>query len=289
MSVTESDINQGWFMTFMLLHFLTATLTSLTASVFYENSNGFLMWIFWILTFIAITVFSMFVSTFSSKATRAVLIGLLIFFAGVFLTFIVDFENDSSSVISVVSLHPVAAFSFGLQELSRLEDLGLGITADSITFDDNPSGYNFQSTLTSLIGDSILWGIILWYLNRTIKPEYGQALPLYFPFKLSYWFPGQARAETIPEDNDVSLEMNVGIPFEPVGETLKRQSLNGESIEIKGLRKSFGDKVAVDGLNLSMYQGQITALLGHNGEFSWCCLPFSNIFFSSLTLSQRPL
>jgi ABC-type multidrug transport system ATPase subunit len=32
------------------------------------------------------------------------------------------------------------------------------------------------------------------------------------------------------------------------------------------LRKHFGEKVAVDGLNLSIYNGQVTALLGHNGK-----------------------
>lgn len=36
-------------------------------------------------------------------------------------------------------------------------------------------------------------------------------------------------------------------------------------VEIRGLRKVFGDKVAVAGTHLKMYQGQIMALLGHNG------------------------
>lgn len=34
---------------------------------------------------------------------------------------------------------------------------------------------------------------------------------------------------------------------------------------VKGLKKIFGDKTAVDGVNLKMYNGQIYALLGHNG------------------------
>ena len=40
-------------------------------------------------------------------------------------------------------------------------------------------------------------------------------------------------------------------------------------MEVKGLRKQFdtpdGVKRAVDGVNLSMFEGQITCLLGHNG------------------------
>ncbi len=34
---------------------------------------------------------------------------------------------------------------------------------------------------------------------------------------------------------------------------------------MRGLRKTFGDKVAVDNTNMTMYTGQIFALLGHNG------------------------
>jgi len=38
-----------------------------------------------------------------------------------------------------------------------------------------------------------------------------------------------------------------------------------KGIEIRNLSKAFKGKVAVRSLTLDMYQGQITALLGHNG------------------------
>lgn len=34
---------------------------------------------------------------------------------------------------------------------------------------------------------------------------------------------------------------------------------------VKGLKKVFGQKTAVDGVNIKMYNSQIYALLGHNG------------------------
>ena len=37
------------------------------------------------------------------------------------------------------------------------------------------------------------------------------------------------------------------------------------TIEIKDLRKNFGSVHAVRGINLNIYRGEITALLGHNG------------------------
>jgi len=36
-------------------------------------------------------------------------------------------------------------------------------------------------------------------------------------------------------------------------------------LQIKNLVKKFGDKIAVKGTNMTMYNGQIFALLGHNG------------------------
>lgn len=57
---------------------------------------------------------------------------------------------------------------------------------------------------------------------------------------------------------------------EPVSALLLTQEQKGTCLQIRGLRKVFkledGDEnVAVEGLDLSMYCGQITALLGHNG------------------------
>jgi ATP-binding cassette subfamily A (ABC1) protein 3 len=53
--------------------------------------------------------------------------------------------------------------------------------------------------------------------------------------------------------------------FEPVAETIKRQEITDECLKIRGLRKEFGCKVAVNNVSLTMYSGQIFALLGHNG------------------------
>ena len=56
---------------------------------------------------------------------------------------------------------------------------------------------------------------------------------------------------------------------ERVTENLVRQVEDGTCVDILDLCKEFhtttGKKVAVDHLNLTMYSGQITALLGHNG------------------------
>lgn len=216
------------------------------------------------MTFVAIINYSLTISALTSKGTRGILIGLLVFFSGVILTFVIDYQEADSGVIGLVSLHPVAAFSFGIQEIAFLEDRGVGLKSNTVDTSDYPSGYTFSNAVGALITDMIFWGILAWYLNRVIPLEYGQALPWYFPFTSSYWCPGMAKAPAHDETGEATDPV-ADIPLEPVPDNLRRQAEDGKSIEIRNLRRSFGDKIAVDGLNLSMYSGSITALLGHNG------------------------
>ena len=57
--------------------------------------------------------------------------------------------------------------------------------------------------------------------------------------------------------------------IEPVSPELASQVADNKCIQIKQLRKVFEttaeDRVAVKGLNLDIYQNQVTVLLGHNG------------------------
>jgi ATP-binding cassette subfamily A (ABC1) protein 1 len=264
MSVTESDIGQSWFVNYLIYGLIAASATAGVSTPLYENSSHLYLWVFWVLTFLAVIVFSMYITTLSSVTTRAILIGLLVFFIGVFLTLAVDSQTGNPALIAVISLHPVAAFSYGLQQIGRLEDLGIGLQPSSVGVSDSPSGYTFNSSLFALIIDSILWGVGTFYLNRVIPPAYGQALPWYFPFSRDYWCPG--RALTPKSDDTDKNETDVIGPFEPVGNNLLRQKTEGKSIEIRHMCKVFGGKTAVDRLSLSMYTGQITVLLGHNGK-----------------------
>jgi len=205
---------------------------------------------------------------------------LPVFFAGVILALAIDFESTSTSYVQLVSLHPVAAFSYGLSQIGKLEDNDIGLTFNTLDLAESRSGYSFQDTLGILIIDILLWSGFTWYLNRVIKPDYGQALPLWFPFTIQYWCPSSAHlpaSEMSVEEKVAGLE----IPYEPVSEHLKRQASEGKSIEIHDLRKTFGEQAAVDGLNLSIYSGEITALLGHNGAWRGLLLLHVSAFYAS--------
>jgi ATP-binding cassette subfamily A (ABC1) protein 3 len=264
MSVTESDIGWSWFLSFFAFYFVVSIIVTIISTKLFTASEVTYLLIFWILTFLSIVVFSLCLAALTSKSTRGILIGLLVFFIGVFLIQIVDFEEGNSRTIALISLHPVAAFSYGMLEIGRLEDTGIGLTSNTVDTTDNPSDYTYNVCIDALILDCVLWGIVTWYLNRVIKPDYGQSLPFWFPFSKNYWCPSSAQAPTVTTEADDEIAV-AGSPFESVSDALKKQREEGKSIEIHNLRKTFGEKTAVDGLSLSMYSGQITALLGHNG------------------------
>mmetsp|Transcript_15159 Transcript_15159/g.25138 ORF Transcript_15159/g.25138 Transcript_15159/m.25138 type:complete len:1684 (-) Transcript_15159:977-6028(-) len=263
LSVTESDIGWSWFTSFFLFHFVTALCTAAASDALYVSSGFLILFIFWLLAFIAIITFSFAIAAIFTKATTATLIGLLVFFIGYFLTLAADFQESSSGIITLISLHPVAAISYGMQEIGRLEDLGVGVTIDTITATDSPSGYTFVNTLVSLVISAVLWGAMSFYLNRVVRSELGQALPWYFPFMKSYWC-GVKHVEISVDEDEVDAKA-LNVPVEEVSDAAHSSIKEGRGIAIRGLRKQFGDKTAVDGLSLSMYPGEVTALLGHNG------------------------
>ena len=260
MSVPEAAIGWSWFVMLYGFLLLSAILTSVVSAALYSNSTFVILLVFWAFAFLGSLMFATVIAALFSKATRATLVGILLYFSGYFLTLALDYAADSTGALFAVSLHPVTAFSYALQVLGDLEDKGVGLTPDTISFSDAPSGYSFRNAMLSLIFDCLLWGVLSWYLNRVVRGDYGTPLPWYFIFSKSYWCPSRINFDD--EDTENINDKNLNIPSEPVSEALLNQE---DRIQIRNLTKSFGDKQAVDHLNLDMYSGQVTALLGHNG------------------------
>ena len=70
MSVTESDIGWSWFISYLVVYAVAATLCAVVSMQLYENSDPLILWVFWIFTFVSLIVFSMFVAASSAKTTR---------------------------------------------------------------------------------------------------------------------------------------------------------------------------------------------------------------------------
>lgn len=88
-SVTECDIGWSWFVSFYAFFALPGVLTAIFTNLLYSTSEFFWLFVFWQFTFIACIVYCCFVASFSTKATRATLIGIMLFFVGYFLPFVI--------------------------------------------------------------------------------------------------------------------------------------------------------------------------------------------------------
>ena len=277
MSATEWDIGSSWFCTFLLLHVVTAALLTRISNPLFESSDTVILWLFWQSSLIALIVFSSLLPALFSwqtkTASRTVIIGLLTLLMGYFISQSIDLEDGDPWTIRLLCLHPVAAFGYGVQEIGRLEDAGIGATWHSFETTDSPSGFTIRTALVFLWLDSILGTLLSWYLNRILPGNGEPALACTVPFQASYWFP-MARRNAAEERAPLRGEparIEQDIPVEPVSDHLRSQAELGNSIEIHNLRKVFTTRgctvTALHSLNLSMHQGQVTALLGHNGEY----------------------
>lgn len=153
---------------------------------------------------------------------------------------------------------------------SRYEDANIGITSQTWNVSQR---YNvtFQDCITMMFIDAIWMGVLSWYIAKVWPSEFGTHQPFYFLCLPSYWQSCFGCRSIQNNDDRMKGELvnSTEVNIEEVTENLTRQLDEGTCVDIKDLYKVFnttnGKKVAVDGLNLTMYSGQVTALLGHNG------------------------
>jgi len=277
-SVTQWQLESSWWVSFLVLHTITAGLMARVSGPLFAHSDSIILWMFWQSTFLSLIAFSSCIPSIvmqhAGTATRTALIGLLVFLVGYFMSQAVDVQDGSPLSIRLSCLHPVSAFSYGIQELGRLEDAGVGATWTSMVETDSPSGFTLLAAISSMLLDCILWTVVSLYCNRVFASnDDGYVLSYAFPFQRSYWIRGDAATRQQLFQYSAALSEDDDIPMEPVSEALKQQAVRGKSVEIHNLCKTFNTKTgsnitAVDGVNLSLYQGQITALLGPNGTFT---------------------
>jgi ATP-binding cassette subfamily A (ABC1) protein 3 len=109
----------------------------------------------------------------------------------------------------------------------------------------------------------IFYVLLGMYLDQVLPSEYGvNKHPLFCLMRK------KKEARDIAHDLEYNIQSHEKDPanFEDVDPNLTAQDQRNDSIQVKGLKKIYPNgKLAVDGVSYNMYQGQIFALLGHNG------------------------
>uniref|UniRef100_A0A336MK43 CSON001010 protein n=1 Tax=Culicoides sonorensis TaxID=179676 RepID=A0A336MK43_CULSO len=255
----------AWFAKSII--FLTITISIITILLkwpikenvaVFTKSNFTTIWCFLFLYSVTLIMFCFMLSSFFSKSSTGTMAAALLWF----LTYMPypitaeGYDRMSLWIKIVFCLFSNTSMAYGFKLIMRYEGTGFGLQWHNIfkpvTIDDQLTvGY----CMVMFILDSVIYGIVTWYIGKINPGEYGVPLKWYFPFTLEYWR-GQRRIQADPYFNNIKLSENI----EPSPNYL----LPG--VEIRNLRKVYeNSKTAVHGLNMKLFEDEITVLLGHNG------------------------
>uniref|UniRef100_A0A8C0LQW2 ATP-binding cassette sub-family A member 17-like n=1 Tax=Canis lupus dingo TaxID=286419 RepID=A0A8C0LQW2_CANLU len=213
------------------------------------NSDPSLIFVFLLCFATATILFAFMISTFFQKATAA---GGIIFFFTYLPYLYLTFSYPQRTYFQKVAFCLLSniAMALGVRLISSpLKPLSWSLVPTPA----NLGEFNFSHVLVMLVLDSVLYGLVAWYVEAVLPGEYGIPKPWYFFVMVSTGAPVLHTTKFIQEEpTDLA-----------------------KGIEIRQLYKTGKSKhVAVKGLTMNLYQGQITVLLGHNGagKTTMCCM-----------------
>lgn len=215
-------------------------------------SNLLTLWIFLFMFVIAGVFFCFAISSLFNQPLVALVAGFMAWL----LSFIIPqelLEPKTSIFIKTLSmLLPNTCVIHFFDAVSYLENAGIGLQFSSIfTSGNHSNSISVGFVLFMFIVDCFLYGFIAWYLDSVMPGKYGIGQRLNF---LCKWSKSKTKNEFVTH---ISTENS---------KLFEKPPRNYEvGISVKNLHKKFRHFHAVRGVNLDLYKGQITALLGHNG------------------------
>uniref|UniRef100_UPI003AAEC31A uncharacterized protein abca12 n=1 Tax=Centroberyx gerrardi TaxID=166262 RepID=UPI003AAEC31A len=274
----------AWFLECAV--YLVLTIIILTLVMKYgrilPNSDGFLLFLYFCDYSMSILAFSYMVSSFFDKTYIAGLSGSLIYVL-CFFPFIVVLALESSltfSQKSALSLFSPTCFSYASQYISRYESQGEGIQwSNSYISPMAGDTASFGWLCWLMLIDSMLYFVIGAYIRMVFPGKYGIPAPWYFPFKLSFWADLCCCFSSAPSKAGRGLLftniMHENQPVFPDDKGKDQNALSSQAgedfsglpvgVALHGLTKIYGDRMAIENLNVAFYEGHVTSLLGHNG------------------------
>lgn len=235
-----------------------------------SHSDISVIFVFMLLYVICIISFCFCVSVFFTRAVwGAAAGGIVWFFTYVpyyFLSQRYDTLNLASKLIPSIFINTNMAF--GAQIIGSFEGSGVGLKWSNVfqpaTVDDD---LTFAMVLAMFVVDTLFYWLVTWYVEAVFPGQYGIPRKFYFPFQPSYWCGLKASS---CEDHEISLESSPLLGNSRSGQFEEEPEGLTAGIRIKNIRKVFNkgssdEKLAVDGLSLDVFEGQISALLGRNG------------------------
>ncbi|XP_044222425.1 glucosylceramide transporter ABCA12 [Thunnus albacares] len=273
----------AWFLECAIYLVLTVIILTLVLKYggILSHSDGFLLFLYLCDYSLSVLAFSYLVSSFFDKTYIAGLSGSLLYIL-CFFPFIVVMALETNLTLaqkSGLSLFSPTCFSYASQYISRYESQGEGIQwSNSYTSPMAGDTASFGWLCWLMLIDSMLYFIVGGYIRMVFPGKYGIPAPWYFPFKASFWMDLCCCFKSQSKGGKGRLFTNIMHKNQPVFPGDKGKGKNtlscqagedfselSEGVALHGLTKIYGDRVAIENLNVSFYEGHVTSLLGHNG------------------------
>uniref|UniRef100_A0A668AYJ0 P-type phospholipid transporter n=1 Tax=Myripristis murdjan TaxID=586833 RepID=A0A668AYJ0_9TELE len=277
----------SWFISSLIPLLMTST--TITTGNLLPYSDPGVVFLF-LGSFGVVTIMQCFlISTAFARANLAAACGGIIYFT-LYLPYVLcvawqDYIGFGAKVFASL-LSPVA-FGFGCEYFALFEEQGVGIQWKNLVSSPlEEDDFSLTTALIMMYFDSFLYGVLTWYIEAVFPGQYGIPRPWYFPFTKSYWL-GERASQTskLPQSRKGNPGGKTAAPapttrrcFYTFGLLSRKRANRSVCMEeepahlepgvyIENLVKVYrhGKKLAVDGLTLGFYQGQITSFLGHNG------------------------
>ncbi|XP_034945670.1 ATP-binding cassette sub-family A member 5-like [Chelonus insularis] len=268
MGLKDSVFWMSWFIiygVFVLLLSAVAVILLFTLQMF-QHTHFLPIFLLVVLYSFSVIMFAFMITPFFDKSRTAGVLGNFAITILSLMYFIQVFVDDSSSIsFWVVSLSSPTCAALAMDKALVLDLQGEGVNFDNLWAGP---GIPFGGSLIMLTLDIFVYGLLAYYLDSIIPSEYGVKRPPWFCFTPGFWC--KKKVQRMPSSNG---ESNSFIPEEEANrdvEPVVREMKGREAIRIVDLYKSYQkcrkpEVKAVNGINLTIYEGQITAILGHNG------------------------
>ncbi|KAF5903388.1 ATP-binding cassette sub-family A member 12, partial [Clarias magur] len=283
MGVTPISHFLAWFIesaTFLIFTVIIMTII-LKSSGILPKTDPIILFLYLSDNALSILAISFLVSAFFDKTNVAGLSGSLLYVICFFPFIVVLCLEDNLSIFvkTMLSLFSPTCFSYASQYITSYEKMEQGIQWNNMYLSPVPGDpVSFGMLCWLLFIDSIIYFLLGAYIRMVFPGKYGIPAPWYFPVMPSFWAEvfgctkrsqkkagrGLLFSNMVQENQRSGKDKNKGLgDLHPHGDEEFPELPVG--VSLRGLTKTYGKRSAIENLNLTFYEGHVTALLGHNG------------------------
>ncbi|XP_071532999.1 cholesterol transporter ABCA5-like [Panulirus ornatus] len=236
----------------------------------FRHADLFLLFILLVLYGFSSIVFALMLTPFFNKSKVAGVVANLIqvFLSLLFYLQVYMESKIDQGVFWALALLSPCAFSFAIDKVIVFDYSSGGLNYNMLW--DGP-GLPVAGSLIMIAFDIFLYLFLAYYFDNVIPSEYGTKRKPWFLFQKSFWVTNNKTFQFVSmerSDNEgfEDTEPPANSDVEPVSSELCGKI----AVCIRNLKKTYHPSgkepvKAVDGFSLDIYEGQITAILGHNG------------------------